>query len=155
MALAEGERESSEIYRRHMGALFDTYLAQERLYELWGAIAPGVSVERLSMALAGTDISHHRRFAEAADVYREAFVQRLNQAIAVNDEIARQPGNTTLYSRYMAGRELWEQVPPFTYEAPPLGWALVQAFPSLLTGTLWGVAAIAGLIVGVRRLRPC
>ena len=155
VALAEGERESSEIYRRHMGALFDTYLAQERLYELWGAIAPGVSVERLSMALAGTDISHHRRFAEAADVYREAFVQRLNQAIAVNDEIARQPGNTTLYSRYMAGRELWEQVPPFTYEAPPLGWALVQAFPSLLTGTLWGVAAIAGLIVGVRRLRPC
>lgn len=155
VALAEGESESTEIYRRHMAALFDTYLAQERLYALWGALAPGVAVERLSMALAGTDIAHHRRFAEAADAYREAFVQRLNQAIAVNDEIARQPGNTTLYSRYLAGRELWEQVPPFTYDAPPLSWALVQAFPSLLTGICWGVAALAGLIVGVRRLRAC
>ena len=155
VALAEGERESTEIYRRHMAALFDTYLAQERLYELWGAIAPGVAVERLSMALAGTDIAHHQRFAEAADAYREALVQRLNRAIAVNDEVARQPGNTTLYSRYMAGRELWEQIPPFTYEAPSLGWALVQAFPSLLTGILWGSAALAGLMVGVRRLRPC
>ena len=155
VALAEGERESTEIYRRHMAALFDTYLAQERIYQLWGAIAPGVAVERLSMALAGTDIAHHRRFAEAADAYREALVQRLNQAIAVNDEIARQPGNTTLYSRYLAGRELWEQVPPFTYQVPPLSWALVHTFPSLLTGIVWGVAALAGLIVGVRRLRAC
>ena len=155
VALADGERESTEIYRRHMAALFDTYLAQERLYQFWGAIAPGVAVEHLSMALAGTDIAHHRRFAEAADAYREALVQRLNQAIAVNDEIARQPGNTTLYSRYLAGRELWEQIPPFTYEVPPLSWVLVHTFPSLLTGTLWGVAALAGLIVGVRRLRAC
>ena len=155
VALADGERESTEIYRRHMAALFDTYLAQERLYQLWGAIAPGVAVEQLSMALAGTDIAHHRRFAEAADAYREALVQRLNQAIAVNDEIARQPGNTTLYSRYLAGRELWEQIPPFTYEVPPLSWVLVHTFPSMLTGILWGAAALAGLIVGVRRLRAC
>ena len=155
VALAEGESESTEIWRRHMAALFDTYSAQERLYELWGAIAPGVAVERLSMALAGSDIAHHRRFAEAADTYREEFVQRLNQAIAVNDEIARQPGNTTLYSRYLAGRELWEQVPPFTYEAPPLSWALGRTFPSLLIGILWGVVALAGLIVSVRRLRAC
>ncbi len=155
VALAEGESESTEIYRRHIAALFDIYLAQERLYELWGAIAPGVAVERLSMALAGTDIAHHRRFAEAADVYREGLVQRLNQAIAVNEEIASQPGDTTLYSRYLAGRELWEQVPPFTYEAPPLSWALGQTFPSLLTGILWGVAALAGLSVSVRRLRAC
>ncbi len=155
VALEEGERESTEIYRRHMAALFDTYLAQERLYELTGAIAPGVAVERLSMALAGTDIAHHRRFAEAADAYREEFVQRLNRAIAVNDEIASQPGDTTLYSRYLAGRELWEQVPPFTYEAPPLSWALAHTFPSLLTGIVWGVAALAGLSVAVRRLRAC
>ena len=155
VALAEGERESTEIYRRHMAALFDTYVAQERLYELWGAVAPAVAVERLSMALAGTDIAHHRRFAEAADAYREEFVQRFNQAIAVNDEIARQPGDTTLYSRYLAGRELWEQVPRFTYEVPPLSWALGRTFLSLLIGILWGVVALAGLIVSVRRLRAC
>jgi ABC-2 type transport system permease protein len=153
VALAEAEAETTAIHRRHTADLVEGYRRQERLYDLLGLLAPSLALERLSMTISGTDLAHHRRFADAAEEYRLRFVQELNQAIAVNDEIRLQPGDDTLYARYLGDRMLWEQVPPFTYEMPTLGWALGSATLPLVSMAVWGFVSPVAVLVSARRLR--
>ena len=109
-------------------------------------------MQHVSNALSGTDLAHHRRFAAAAEAYRLGLVQPLNRAIAVNDEIARRPGDETFYAGYLRGRDLWAELPRFEYVRPPLAWAASYTWTSTATLLLWLTAATAGLLASVRRL---
>jgi hypothetical protein len=58
------------------------------------------------------------------------------------DIVAHQrPGQT-----YLAGRELWDRVPDFAYDAPTALWVLRQQGPSLAILAVWLVAAVALLV---------
>ena len=43
---------------------------------------------------------------------------------------------------YMAGRELWDQVPAFSYEPPTAGWVLGQYAIALAVLGAWLAAAV-------------
>ena len=136
ISLQEGEEHGNEVFDRHYGALFDTFERQNVLYQLGGYVAPLVAVRSLSMALAGTDFAHHRHFVEAAESYRRA-IQRV-----MNDDIMRRSRAGVLY---VAGPELWSNVPAFEYQTPGAAWALgTQTFS--LAGLL-GWAALALLLL--------
>jgi ABC-2 type transport system permease protein len=96
----------------------------------------------LSMSLAGTDLAHHRAFVDAAETHRRMMQRVLNGDLA---ERAK-PGEV-----YLAGDELWNRIPDFTYEAPGVGWALAHAVPSLALMGLWLAGAIAFATVATRR----
>jgi ABC-2 type transport system permease protein len=92
----------------------------------------------LSMAVAGTDVAHHRRFAEAAEAYRRRLVETMNTTLA--------HGATSATPSFTAGPELWASVPPFAYRAPSVAWALSMQTTSLLALSLFlavGLAALA------------
>lgn len=153
-ALAEGESESAAIHQRHMDALMHGYERQEHLCAALGVLAPSLAVDLASMTLAGTDIAHHRHFADAAEHYRLAFVQQLNQAIAVNDDMAQHPGDATRYAGYLRGRDLWAQIPAFEYRPPALSWALHRVSIPFLSLLLWTLLAAGAVMLAARHLRP-
>jgi len=144
VSLQEGEEHGNEVFDRHYGRLFDIYGRQDGLLQLGGFVAPTLAVRSISMALAGTDLAQHLDFIKAAEAYRRGIQRVLNHDIVVNQK----KGQT-----YLAGPELWNQVPDFTYEAPSTAWVLhnVQVPLAILVG--WLVLACVGLSRSARTAR--
>src|SRR5258708_18711057 len=66
----EGERLTSELFRRHAEASFDLQAEQLRRADAFALISPVIALRRLSMAVAGTDLQGYRRFLEQAEQHR-------------------------------------------------------------------------------------
>jgi ABC-2 type transport system permease protein len=144
VALAQSEAEETVIYNRHFDDLSERYRRQNRVREWAGVVSPLAALQPVSMALAGTDFSHHNRFIRAADAYRFDFVQVLNEDMAQNQAV----GQT-----YAAGPELWSRIDPFDYHLPSLGWALGQALLPLTLLFAWGAFLGGGLVLTTRSLK--
>src|SRR5262249_9719462 len=106
--------------------------------------APLLAVRTLSMGLAGTDFAHHRHFTTAAEEYRRTIIRQMNDDILVHPVKAGE--------EYLAGSELWEKVPEFTYEAPGAGWVLGRSRISLAALGVWLAAVLFGVVFASRRL---
>ncbi len=125
-ALQVDDHSGYDVLDDHFGRLWDTFEKQQGLQETTGLIAPVVALRAFSMAVAGTDFSHHRHFATAAEAQR-----RLLQEIVSADLIAHADPLGDRHFSYKAGPELWARVPRFAYRAPPVGFALQRHWPSL------------------------
>jgi ABC-2 type transport system permease protein len=133
VSLQEGENHGDEVFDAHYGRLFDTFDRQNTVYQLGGLVAPMLAIRSVSMGLAGTDFRQHRHFIAAAEGYRRV-IQR-----TMNDDITAHPTRTA----YVAGRELWEKVPEFEYEAPAASWVLGNTRWSIGVLFAWLLVAAA------------
>jgi ABC-2 type transport system permease protein len=143
ISLQAGEEHGNAVFDRHYGRLFDRYQSQNRALQWAGVVAPMLPIRSISMALAGTDFAHHRDFVQAAEEYRRNIQRIMNADIARNSK----PGVA-----YTAASTLWSEVPQFRYELPESGWALRQAFPSIVLLIAWCVAAFWFASRATRRL---
>lgn len=133
ISLQEGEEHGNEVFDHHYGQLFAQYEKQNLVYQLGALAAPMLAVRALSMGLAGTDFQQHRHFIAAVEDYRRGIQRVMNSDIASNQK----KGEV-----YLAGRELWERVPEFEYEAPSTMWVLAnQGWSAFILG-LWVVVSI-------------
>ena len=145
LSLQASEEHSNLVYDKHYGDLWRRYLDQERLH-VWGAVlSPRLAVRALSMAVAGTDVSRHRHFAEAAELHRRELVKFLNQ-----DMIENAGANSF---GYMADEELWRATPAFSYQPPGLDESLARQGLAVVCLVVWLVGALAFAVVAVSRQR--
>lgn len=144
ISLQEGEEHANEVFDKHFGRLFETYARQNRVQQWAGLAAPLLPMRTVSMSLAGTDFAHHRSFVEAAETHRRMMQRVLNGDIVEHAK----PGEV-----YLAGAELWNRIPDFTYDAPGLSWALAQNALSLVLMGAWLTAAIAFAAAAARSAR--
>ena len=144
LVMLESERLAGEVFDHHFGRLWDRLESQDRVVTWAGVAAPLLGLRAASMALAGTDFTHHRHFAVAAEQHRRAFVRVLNEEML-------KPGGG---HGSVAGRELWEKLPAFRYDPPPLAYALRAATPGLVVLGLWVAGAWAALLYVAPRLKP-
>lgn len=142
-SLLHGEQTETEINRRHLATLADTYRAQQRVTQAGTVFSPLLAVQLLSMGLAGSDYPHHRHFADAAELYRYDYVQRLNQ-----DMVDRDAGWD-----YLADAETWAAIPPFDYTLPGAAWAVGRYGASAGALALWALGLLAALALTLRHLR--
>ena len=131
--LQVSEEYANQFFDRHYARLWDQFEAQDGLRQNAGFAAPLLAVQSLSMALAGTDFSHFRRFAEEAELYRRELVAFLNSDLRDN---AGPQG-----FGYTQTEAFWEQAPSFAYDAPGAGWALSGKSASLAALLAWFLAA--------------
>jgi ABC-2 type transport system permease protein len=143
ISLQEGEEHANEVFDEHYGRLYGQYARQEAVYQWAGLAAPMLAVRSISMGLAGTDLSHHRDFITAAESSRRDMQRVLNGDLAEHGR----PGQV-----YLAGRDLWERIPPFQYEAPSTRWALAGQTRSLLALGAWLLGSLVLLGVAVRTM---
>jgi ABC-2 type transport system permease protein len=146
ISLQASEEFSNLVFDREFGGLWRTYERQEAVHR-WAALAsPLLAVRALSMALAGTDVGHHRHFADAGERHRRVLVAYLN------DDMTRNAGDEDF--GYLAGPELWSRAPAFTYTPPGLAWALRRSAGAAALLAAWLGAAALAAALGARRLRP-
>jgi hypothetical protein len=67
----------------------------------------------------------------------------------MNDDIVR---NSKPGVAYAADTALWQKVPAFSYELPPVSWALGEAAPSLILLFAWFVGSLWFASRATRRL---
>ena len=146
ISLQEAEEHGYRIFEQHFNGVFDQFDRQNAVYQLGGLVSPLIAVRSISMGLAGTDFAHHRRFTVAAENYRRTIVRYMDDDILVHPTRAGQ--------EYMAGRELWQKVPEFQYEAPGAGWALSHYRISMVLLAAWLFASIVGLTRAAERIAP-
>ncbi len=146
LVMLESERLAGEVFDFHFGRLWNRIAAQDRMMTWVGLAAPLLGLRSASMALAGTDFSHHRHFVTAAEQYRRDYVRVLNEDMMHNSR----PGDHA----YTVGRELWEKLPAFQYEPPASSFARRAAQPGLLVLLVWNVGAWTALWVVASRLKP-
>lgn len=146
IALQESEVWSDRVFDRHFGALWDRYERQEGLRTAAGIVTPTLAVRSLSMALAGTDVRHHRRFTEAAEQYRRHLVRLMNDDLAVHGVGQTGP--------YLADSELWASVPPFDYRGPSLGAVLRYRGWILAVLAIWAMGTLGWAVRQAGRWHP-
>ena len=140
--LQESEEFGNRIFDRNYRALWDTFERQGGVHETLAVAAPLLAVRTLSMGLAGTDVEQHRHFATAAEAYRRDLMRQMNGDLAENSRAGEV---------YLAGPELWEEVPPLEYDAPTLGWVLGNRILSLVVLGIWLAGTVVAAAVRVRR----
>ncbi|MDA1273210.1 MAG: DUF3526 domain-containing protein [Verrucomicrobia bacterium] len=146
LVMLESERMANEVFDHHFGRLWDRLESQDRAVTWTGLVAPLLGLRAASMALAGTDFSHHRHFSIAAEQHRREFVRVLNEDMMNNTRPGDHGG--------VAGRALWEKLPPFRYNPPPPVHILRSAAPGFIVLCLWATGAWIALLRVAQRLKP-
>ena len=142
--LQVSEEYGNQFFDRHYASLWDQFEAQNGLRQKAGFLAPLLAIRSVSMALAGTDFSHFRRFAEQAELYRRELVACLN------DDLRDNAGPQGF--GYTQGRAFWERTPSFAYNTPGVGWALAGEPTSLAALLAWFLVAAVWAWRGALRL---
>ncbi|MBC7896713.1 MAG: DUF3526 domain-containing protein [Cytophagaceae bacterium] len=136
--MQQAEEDGNIVFDRHYGALYSAYRRQNIVHQLGAVVAPLLAVRALSMGLAGTDVEHHRAFADASEAYRRMLIKKMNGSMAENSR----SGDFS----YKADPSLWKEVPPFTYEQPPLVLSMGMQLPSLWLLLAWVVIGLVSVV---------
>lgn len=144
----EGERLTSALFDRYADASFTEQAQQLRHVEVFSLFSPVLALRRVSMIASGTDLHAYRRFLEQAEHHRYELVQKLNRLQAEKFTYA-----TDWSSRESRiGREHWQGIADFRYEAEAPAETLRRALPMAGVLLAW-LAALAGLLaLACRRL---
>jgi ABC-2 type transport system permease protein len=114
-SLQTSEEYGNRIFDQHYSALWNRYESQDGLRRTLSVLSPTAAIRSFSMGMAGSDFSHFRHFAEAAEQYRRRLIAFLNadmQAHAGEADFA-----------YLQSQSLWNQAEAFAYQLPSAAWA--------------------------------
>jgi ABC-2 type transport system permease protein len=130
LVMSEGEKQSALVFNQHYDKLLDTFSKQNavNLYFYW--VNPYLVARSLSMKITASNSAHFYHFEKAAEHYRFATTQKLNE-LHTNEIDAAQ--NKT----QRASRHHWQGFVPFTYQLPKLGWSLEKTQIEFLSLLFW------------------
>jgi len=155
LVMTVGEQLTTDAYRAHLAELEATFRRQARLVEWAGGLSPFVAMRAVSMAIAGVDVPHTFEFERQAEDYRYAMAQRLNDLHTHEVDHARDRylggAEGGAPSRQRIDREHFQAIPPFTFEAPTLVWALAGQRAGLAALGAWAVLLLGAVAITSRR----
>ncbi|MDR7154799.1 ABC-2 type transport system permease protein [Sphingobium xenophagum] len=150
----EGEKLTSRLFNDYANRSFAVQQAQSRLTDGFGILSPAISLRRLSMAAAGTDLEGHRRFLTQAEAYRYDIVQRLNKlqadAVSYDNDTASDAGAD---QRKRISAEHWHEIPSFRFKAASAAELVKASVPGLGLLIGWLIIAALALLPVARHLQ--
>ncbi|MEM7765780.1 MAG: ABC transporter permease subunit [Pseudomonadota bacterium] len=141
--LQTSEELSEPLFDQFYEDLNRTYEDQESIARAMSLLTPTIAATNLSRAIAGTDRTHQRAFAEAAEDHRRAMVKLLNEDYMYN---AGEAG----YS-YTANESLWAQFEDLDHELPHLGGVASKYIADFLLLVVWLIGSLGFAYWSVRR----
>lgn len=144
----EGERLTAGLFEQYANASFDRQQAQLRLVDRWAVLSPVIALQRLSMAVSGTDLHSYRRFLSAAERHRYQLVQALNRLQA--DKLSYAADRSSRDNRI--GHAHWQGIAEFNLPPEPPGEVARRALPAAGVLLGWVGAVLALLAWAGRRL---
>jgi len=140
------EEYGNQVWDKHFGNLRNVLAQQKQSYQLGGLFNPFISLQNLSMGLAGSDNFHHQDFLVQAENYRRVLIKTLNDEHAYG---TIKPGDSYL----KVGPAFFKSVPDFDYQLIALASAFSHYALDLLFLALWGVLVGWLLFIGTKTIR--
>ena len=140
MRMQKLEEIDQPVFDHHYGAVRDTYVAQIRLQDRLGLVAPTLPLRSISMALAGTDLVVQTKFMADAEKFRHDMVFKMNDYLS--RAAANLNGSNSASNFMIANEDVFAIVPPFRYEPPALGATIREQAGNLGLLGLWLAVAV-------------
>lgn len=110
--MKEGERLSTEVFRRHQQVLMEQYEQQQNMVRWTAFLNPYIAIKNLSMALSGTDFYAFRNFQNQSEDYRYNLAQTMN-----NWQIKYIKNNTSSSDKgAVISQQFWKDFSDFRHE---------------------------------------
>ncbi len=142
--MQKGEEHEAQVYFKHYNYLKDQYSKQSKVYRGLAAISPYLPARFLSMAVAHTDYATHWDFADAAESYRIATQEFLNNNFAENSAFGEWS--------YQADADTWKDLPVFEYDPPELKSILSRNSSNMGILGIWLLASFGLLLFNVKTI---
>jgi len=144
--MREGEKLSTEVFRRHKEELMSRYEQQQNIIRWTAFINPYIAIKNLSMAFSGTDYAAYRYFDEQAETYRYDLAQTMNnlQIKLVSNKISSSSDKRSAISR-----QYWTDFPDFQQQFLSFNQVIRNEWVSLVALGIW----LVGLVFGVGFVR--
>lgn len=130
IVMSEGEKQSALIFNEHYDRLLDTFSKQNEVNRYFYWVNPYLMARTLSVKITASDSAHFYHFEKAAERYRFATTQKLN-------ELHTHEIDTAQDKTQRASRHHWQEFSPFTYQLPTLGWSLEKTKVEFLWLFFW------------------
>lgn len=131
--MKEGERLSTEVFRRHQQVLMEQYQQQQNMVRWTAFFNPYIAIKNISMALSGTDFYAFRNFQDQSEDYRYNLAQTMN-----NWQIKFIKNNTSSSDKgAVISRQFWKDFADFQHEQLTFFNIISNEKLSLLALLLW------------------
>ena len=130
--MKEGEKLSTETYRKHKDDLMSLYQKQSQVVLYSAVLNPYIAIKHISMVLSGTDFESYQMFNEAAENYRYSLAQTMN------DLQIEQISNTVKSSadkNAVISQQNWIDFPAFKHD--------FLSFKKMIKSTILSIGALA------------
>lgn len=144
LVLQAHERFANRVYDRLYGELYEIHERQEAMLRVTSVFSPILALQRVSSGIAGTDSSAQLHFAKSAELHRRFIIKKLNEDMLHN------AGEDSF--RYVANRNLWQDVEDFAYDERSLREILQHYRLELVSIVLWAILSLvlAAVVLQVR-----
>lgn len=138
--MAEGEKLSANIYKKHLKGLLDIYRRQNGIEKLSAFVNPYTAIKHVSIAFSGTDFASYVHFQEEAEQYRYQLAQKMN---ALQKEFIP---NKSGHGSNIIDKSYWKAFPDFKYEFLDMATVLKNEALSLCALLLWSILAVVSML---------
>jgi ABC-2 type transport system permease protein len=132
--MKEGEKLSTEVFRKHQEELINTYKKQNSVIQKMAILNPYIAIKNISMVLSGTDFGSYQIFKSEAEEYRYNLAQTMN-----NLQIEHISNTTTSSADKGAviSQQYWKDFPSFEHRFLKVNEIIDSISYSLFCLILW------------------
>lgn len=132
--MREGEKLSTETYKKHEAQLVETYQKQQNVVRLTAFFNPYVAIKNLSMALSGTDYAAYNDFQHQAEEFRYQLAQTMNelQIKYISNKVKSSADKNAVISK-----KNWSDLPDFQPQFLAIGEVCQNEILSGMSLFLW------------------
>jgi len=149
--MREGEKITSNLYRKHHSKLLQTYQEQNNVSRYMTLLNPYMAIKQLSMTISGTDFANYIDFQQQADDYRYQLSQRMNELQMQYISPKKTSGSEG--KTHVVGHEHWEDFPDFKHEPLSFKKSIKEASFALFSMILWVLFCLGLLSLTAKKAR--
>ena len=149
--MREGEKTSSNLYKKHHADLIHIYQNQNNISRFSSYINPFTAIKHVSMTMAGTDFSSYINFQNQADDYRYHLSQTMNELQMEYISPKKESGSEG--KTHVVGQEHWKEFSDFNHKPIPFNISIKEALPAIVSLLLWTLLAFWLLVYTSKKAR--
>lgn len=148
--MTEGEKISSQIYKKHLEELLKIYDQQNSFSKAVAFFNPYVAMKNLSMGLSNTDYDSYIDFQKQAEDYRYMMAQKMN-GLQIKYISNKKPGEKD--KPQTINKEHWADVEEFHYEPKGIWEVLKSEIISIISIILWIILLFTAIRIAAKNLK--
>jgi len=140
-----GEEYANDVFDRLFSQRKTQLDAQSLHYQSAAIFSPFIALQTISMSAAATDLAHHQLFTDAGETHRRLMQSTLNGDLKDN-------GIKHKRKSYQGNHHLWQKIPKFSYEHPPITQLSHYYSRALFMLALWIIVLIFLSYFSIKRI---